>query len=381
MTINIDRFFDNLKKHLDAICNSQVDNEAMRHDLLIRPIITSPLVLGWNCEEVIAQSTVDVPLNVRESYFWDKAKPKKRRPDMIVVPYGMNKTVAVIEEKKRQVSLTALANRMGQIKEYQYLHNAVWGLLTDGEKWILQKNNEIFHTFSTLDDLRKNLEDFKQCIGRSALMKRLTRYGTADLVIVKPSVNVTLVLSLSRLIPKSSLKEYLLIHSIESLDFLQDIHVGWHDVLCIKSKGMLSTDMYELVEDVYSNFLVDLWGAMAICKELILMESLSKTGLKKSPWHNKYRKLLDRWLSFFPRINKLTADINSGIIWQIDTLMELFADSQYPLWLSDSCSETFLKEIIESQVFHRLPIKSQKSIRNLYRDKVYLERGNQAPKT
>lgn len=378
MSTAIDGFFDKLKKHLDIINNSNVDNEAMRHDLLIRPIITSTQMLGWNCGEVISQSTIDVPQNVRNSYYWDRAEPKKRRPDMIISPYGMNKTVAVIEEKKRQASLNALANKIGQLKEYQYLHNAVWGVLTDGEKWILQKNNEIFHTFSTLDDLHKNFEDFIMCIGKEALMERLIKYGTTDIVIVKPFVNMTLVLSLSKLIPKSSIDDYLMIDSVECIDFLSDIHVGWRNVILNQSHDIVSSDMYELVRNVWDNFLADLSHVLIGYKELILEDLLLNTGKKTDPivYKNReiYRKLLDKWITFYPRISKLTADINAGTIWQVDKIMEMYAESGYPLLLSENCSATFLIDIIENRSFNRLPRLSREHIEDLYRGKNYYEK-------
>ena len=186
MNHSIDRFFYKLERQMEQLSKMQ-DSEAMRHDLLVRPFLTSPLTLGWEPPELISQSSFSICNEVTESYVWQGAHPKKRRPDMIIVPYGLNRTVAVVEEKANQATLENLRKHLGQLKEYQYIHNTVWGLLTDGEKWILQRNNETFHQFSSLSELKRGIKDIRECIGRDAIISRLNRYGTTDLVVVRPS--------------------------------------------------------------------------------------------------------------------------------------------------------------------------------------------------
>ena len=180
----LDAFFDKLQKQLEALKSSGIDNEAMRHDLIIRPFLTNQLGLGWKRTEIQAQQTIEVPEELRESYFWTGAIPKYRRPDLIIVPEGYRKTVAVIEEKQAQKDMNNLKGYLGQLKEYQYLHHAVWGLLTDGEQWMLQKNFELFHAFRSLIELKKNFVDIQNCIGRIALIDRLEKYGTSDLIVI-----------------------------------------------------------------------------------------------------------------------------------------------------------------------------------------------------
>ena len=55
----IERLFDELQSRLDFLRGGLVDNEAMRHELIVRPILTHPLVLGWAGQELIAQKTID----------------------------------------------------------------------------------------------------------------------------------------------------------------------------------------------------------------------------------------------------------------------------------------------------------------------------------
>lgn len=179
-----DILFEQLERRLQGLLESG-DGEAMRHDLLIRPLLIDPNGLGWAPNEVLSQQTAPFPRELAESYVWKGAVPRQRRPDIVVVPQGYSRTVAVVEEKKRHRSVESLRAISPQIKEYQYLHGAVWGLVTDGEKWLLWKNNEVFHSFGSLRELRQSFDDLAQCIGRRQLMERLEKYGTTDMVVFR----------------------------------------------------------------------------------------------------------------------------------------------------------------------------------------------------
>jgi len=168
MDLQLIAFFDELQRRLDKLNESDTDNEAMRHDLIVRPLLTHPLTLGWGETEVQSQQTI----------------LDRKRPDIIIVPDDYNQAVAVIEEKKKQRNINSLKKHLCQLLNYQGLLDSVWGLLTDGERWILQKNLEPFHTFHSLVELKNNLVDLQLCIGRNILMERLKNHGTADLVIV-----------------------------------------------------------------------------------------------------------------------------------------------------------------------------------------------------
>jgi hypothetical protein len=171
------------------------ENEAVRHDLLVYPLLT--LALGWNGSELLAQQSTAVPQEVKESYFWRGAVPNQRRPDLLIVPYGVSsKPVAIVEEKTQQRSMSALLGHSHQITEYQYLHNAVWGVITDGEKWILKRNLEIMLECASLQEFLHNYDRLYEYIGRDALLGRLQAYGTADLVIVRPSPHILAIASL-----------------------------------------------------------------------------------------------------------------------------------------------------------------------------------------
>ncbi|MBE7692826.1 hypothetical protein [Tenacibaculum finnmarkense] len=183
-------FFDELKKRADNLhSNSDRDNESSRHDLLIYPTITSEYGLGWNPIDLISQSTIKIPKEIEDSHIFRGAVPKIRKPDILIFPNEIIKNVAVIEEKKRQESVQSLANHKLQLSEYQALYECTWGVLTDGEKWIIKRNFETFHEFSTIDELRKGIKDFRHCIGSKEIINRYNQYNTFDYIIISPFLN------------------------------------------------------------------------------------------------------------------------------------------------------------------------------------------------
>ncbi|MEQ9263133.1 MAG: hypothetical protein RLP14_08235 [Owenweeksia sp.] len=185
MSLSVIRFFDGIKKKLEYLQVKECTNEAIMHDLVVRPILIHPEILQWDSLEVLSQQEINFTDELTKSYIWKNAIPKKRRPDILINPLGYDKEIAVVEEKTIQKSLTKLRNYTPQLMEYMHLYNVVWGILTDGEKWIIKKNQEVFHEFSNLDELQRNLKDLQYCIGKKAISHRLQEYGTTDLVIIK----------------------------------------------------------------------------------------------------------------------------------------------------------------------------------------------------
>ncbi len=184
MNLSMKRFFERLERTLDRLKGQGlVDNEAMRHDLIIRPLLKD--VLGWNDHELHAQQTVYSPvLNL-----YDVQKSHKLRPDIIVVPEGFEYTAAVIEEKREQKHIDNLRKHIDQLRSYQCALQVVWGLLTDGELWILQRNFETHLTFETIDELRRGFPDLQECIGKERLLRRFSTSGTMDLIIIPPQIS------------------------------------------------------------------------------------------------------------------------------------------------------------------------------------------------
>jgi hypothetical protein len=184
---NQNSFFDELKRRADSLnSNPGRDNESSRHDLLIYPIITSPFGLGWKPTDLISQASIQVPKQIEESHIFRDAIPKVRKPDILILPENLLKNVAVVEEKRKQENLAALSDHRIQLSEYQALYECTWGVLTDGEKWIIKKNFETYHQFASIAELLKGIKDFKNCVGSISVIERFKTFGTMDIVIVSP---------------------------------------------------------------------------------------------------------------------------------------------------------------------------------------------------
>ena len=189
----VDVVFNNLRSSLESLHeNPQHDNEATRHDRLIVPVLTNPLLLGWDRNDLASQALIKVPNQITESHVFRGSQPKFRKPDILVTSPLIKSNAFVVEEKYRQASIDALNNHRIQLIEYQSLYECVWGLLTDGECWILKKGFESYHEFASLEELRASLADIQNCIGKDSLQERALKYGTCDLVIVVPSQHLQL---------------------------------------------------------------------------------------------------------------------------------------------------------------------------------------------
>ncbi len=177
-------FFDELLKRAELLEQNRIrDNEASRHDQLVYPIITSEFGLGWKPTDLISQSTINVPKIITESHIFRDAIPKLRKPDILICPYGFDKNIVIIEEKKKQLNLKQLNEHRLQIREYQALYECTWGILTDGERWIIKRNFETFHEFSSILELMSGIDDLRNSIGRISIINRLSKYNTTDILL------------------------------------------------------------------------------------------------------------------------------------------------------------------------------------------------------
>ncbi|KAF0221126.1 MAG: hypothetical protein FD174_624 [Geobacteraceae bacterium] len=336
MSNSLDQLFDTIKSHLERLSAGH-DSEAMRHDLIIHPLLTSPLALGWDPPEIVSQKSVKVPSEIISSYVWKGAVPKQKRPDICIMPYGLSYPVTVIEEKARQISLQKLREHLGQLKEYQYLHNTVWGLLTDGEKWILQKNNETFHQYASLDELRRGMSDLRECIGREALMDRLYRDKTTDLVIVRPNNNIIVIISPSGALKQKNIVEYLWEPTPSGRDLIKNLQKPIVDALRQNMKPINKDDIKKIVfnnklkvkdrlyklekrrrkhVDSYNYLIAD--SFFDICSSLTGgIELLLNTEMKlnKEEWRSIcdiYGQSLQRFANWYPVLDKNVPHIKTN---------------------------------------------------------------------
>lgn len=185
-------FFDNLKRQLDFLSNNPSrDNESTRHDLIIYPIITNKSGLAWDSTDIISQSTINVPANVSESHIFRGAVPKIRKPDLIICPKEVIKNAVIIEEKKKQLDLANLKEHRLQLNEYQSLYECNWGVLTDGDKWLVKRGFETMLEFNSINELYKNIKEFRNLLGSKEVLSRYRQYNTFDLVFITPFAKIT----------------------------------------------------------------------------------------------------------------------------------------------------------------------------------------------
>lgn len=178
--------FDELKTRLEfLLANPDRDSEAARHDALIVPFLTSEAGLGWTLLDLVPQQNIIVPDTVGESYIFRNAQPTKRIPDLLIRPADHDIVVAAIEEKEHQPDVKVLNQNHLQLREYQALCECTWGILTDGEKWIIKRNFESWGEFGSIDELEQNLREIREVIGRNAVVARIKSQGSPDLILVQ----------------------------------------------------------------------------------------------------------------------------------------------------------------------------------------------------
>jgi hypothetical protein len=185
----LDEIFASLESRLAELkTDPRRDNEATRHDQLVYPVLTHPAILGWYPADILSQSSIRVPEEVQESHIFRGAQLRNRRPDLVISPVQLERAVGVVEEKGAQPCVEALNSYRLQLHEYQALYECVWGLLTDGEHWIVKQNFETVGMFSSLRELRDGVPDLRFWVGRESLLRRLNQHGTTTLVLLKPTV-------------------------------------------------------------------------------------------------------------------------------------------------------------------------------------------------
>ena len=355
-----DRFFAQLESVLHRLStDGSIDNESVRHDLLIRPMLCSPVTLGWAGHEVLPQRSIAVGPQVQRSYYWRGGVPRQKRPDLIIVPYGLDRTIAVVEEKTRQAGIDALNSHLGQLKEYQYLHSCVWGLLTDGEKWTLQRNNEVLHCFSSLLEVKRHLADLQECIGRRAVVQRLLKHGTADLVVARASPMIVIVATATAAAPPSLALDYLRKPSPTGNDLMRGLSlpIRQEGFQCART-ALLPEDVQRLVHSMYgSNFMTVLMGVLGY-SELSL---LSTEQMKRTEYTMQYADLMLKWLHCYHTLDAHLAEcLRTGKSAILD-LVPLFAGTETPLYGND-VSQATLKEIVDHPMFQYLTSASRENI-------------------
>ena len=222
MGAEVDRFFDNLERKAEHLSKT-AGNEAMQYNLIIRPFLTSALTLGWTSAGIAPQTASTLQEEIIPSNLGHGAIQKNLSPNVLIVPFGIPKDVALAVLNARIRGLKDLFRNLLMVKEYQYVHSAVWSLIIDGNKWVLQKNNKTCMTFNSLGELKKGLDDFRDCISLEAIVKRMIRFGTIDLLIVRPSSAIIVIASPERAYPPEAMSDFITDAKITSRDLILNL--------------------------------------------------------------------------------------------------------------------------------------------------------------
>lgn len=181
--------FDQLQTRLEyLLANPDRDSEAARHDALVLPFLTDAVGLGWNTLDLVPQENIAVPNSITDGLIFRDSIPKKRIPDLLIRPVDNDIVVAAIEEKEGQRDLQKLNDNHLQLREYQALCECTWGILTDGEKWIVKRNFESWGEFHSIQELRNNIEELRNAIGRQTVIARINAQGSPDLLFLQSGI-------------------------------------------------------------------------------------------------------------------------------------------------------------------------------------------------
>ncbi len=364
MGTQLDNFFSELQRCADHIL-TVADNEAIRHDLLVRPLLTSPLALGWEAGEVLSQLEMPVPHTIAESYYWRGAVPRKKRPDIVLVPYSVAPVAGVVEEKGHHVKLSELESHVGQLLEYQYLHRCIWGLLTDGEKWVLTKNHEIFHRFENLSDLKHRLADLQHCIGRSAILERFQRYRTYDLVYVRPSPSIIIVGIPGAQRPVTTLADFLRQPSNQGKDIVLYLYKSTRSDTFDHLDDVPSVDFRRVIEELIDDPFTDIVTVVYHAADFLLSYETYETGDKSSKDRMlaAYEKGVQSWNEMYPVFRSHADELKVRTSLDLPWLMEFCNEvNHYPL---TRCSASFLKEVKQWCLSSLAPAHALETIENV----------------
>jgi hypothetical protein len=353
MGSQLDDFFTDLQRRAEGAL-AVADNEAIRHDLLVRPLLTNPLALGWEEGEVLSQVEMQMPLTVAESYYWRGAIPKRKRPDIVLVPYNIGRVVGVIEEKGRHAELSELELHVGQLLEYQYLHRCVWGLLTDGEKWVLTKNHEIFQRFENLSDVKRRIADLQQCIGRAAIMERFHRYGTYDLVYVRPSPSIIIVGFPGAKCSVATFGDFLRKPSNQGRDIVLHLFKSVRTEVYRRLDDVPSVDFRSVLSSLYGSGLSNFATPVVVLAELLLSDR-EKDESEKSRLLTMYERSVLEWSEMYPVFLSHADNLSRGVPLNTGWLMDFCKQVDcYPI---GECSISFLNEAKEWCLFAAAPTR------------------------
>lgn len=177
------QFFADLRRAREKIAEPY-DNESWRREALIRPVLRSPFGLGFQEHEILCE--VSFPIRTREDRLLaDQIYPhrKRIRADYLIQPEGNVRPSGLVEAKRILPDFVSMQKHKNQALIGQVLANADWGLLTDGEAWLLMRGDEDILYCESLESLESGIQEFQFFVGREALIQQ---FGSAPRIRLMP---------------------------------------------------------------------------------------------------------------------------------------------------------------------------------------------------
>ena len=206
------RLIDELQRRLDLLRISPFrDREAQRHSDLVLPVLTSPAMLGWKTSEVLNQRYY-----LAEPDPWRETRPKRLVPDIVVQPLDAGRGYLVVEEKRKQASVSGLRQHIGQISKYQDSLGISWALLTDGNIWLLRMGEDEVEVVDSVADWRRALPEMQRRIGRAAVMERIEGSGRPEIILVSTTPQGVLIEEPTKHSPRKDPGRVVVLDQLES---------------------------------------------------------------------------------------------------------------------------------------------------------------------
>jgi hypothetical protein len=181
------QFLDSLRRRIEHV-PAPLDNEAWRREFVINPILQHPLLFGFEPAEIGAEIAYSLSPYERDrlaARFGDV--PHSVRPDYIIVPADPATVAAVVEAKRRQPDVASHLRHASQLLLEQAVSGAPWGILTDGERWTVFRDDEPIVHADSLEDFAMSVQVFKRLVGRAALIDQVTRPKSLTVILLESS--------------------------------------------------------------------------------------------------------------------------------------------------------------------------------------------------
>ncbi len=162
---NPKEFFADLRRVREKIAEHH-DNETWRREALIRPVLKSPFGLGFQEHEILCE--VSFPIHAGQARLLaEEIYPNRKRirADYLILPEGNIRPSGLVEAKGQLPDFVSVQSHKNQALIGQVLADTDWGLLTDGEAWLLMRGDEELLYCDSIENLEAAIAEFRSLVG------------------------------------------------------------------------------------------------------------------------------------------------------------------------------------------------------------------------